>query len=255
MEYDFPSVFTDLFLTALLYCSVPLLSVLFFKSLSKKAYKLICILWPAVVFLAIQWLYTSNNLGPANMPAAFIWGFLSYKVGVRFIRKTPSSRSKTSKAVPSKTPPDLETWYTCPCCGSLVHTGVKCDCGFSFDSSSSPEVQEIVETYIQPIYPSYGSEVDVPRKSRVSSVLVVLLVLSIISSVVGWTMLLSFQSSYSDLEAKYDELSTSYSKLKYNASWYQSRTTALERKVDSLLEQLSDTSEHRERAKFEISLP
>lgn len=96
----------------------------------------------------------------------------------------------------------LETWYTCPRCGSLVHTGCNCDCGFSPDSSNGLEVQEIVETYVQPL-PSDKSK-NCRRKKLIFSCFFLLFVLSVFLSAF---LLIKNSSLSSELSAANNALS------------------------------------------------
>lgn len=96
----------------------------------------------------------------------------------------------------------LETWYTCPRCGSLIHSGVNCDCGFSPDFDDDFDVQEIVETYIQPL-PSDKSK-NHRRKKLIFSCFLLLFVLSVFLSAF---LLMKNSSLSSELSAANNALS------------------------------------------------
>lgn len=128
-------------MTAFLYGIVPMLVVTFSHEIQKRRFKTICIVWcvvAAILFIALNAYFETGNTA-SYMPAV-IWGWVFYKIGCSIIDKRSSKKlpapEQTQQAAETKpslkraVKPELETWYTCPQCGSLVHIGDTCDCGF-----------------------------------------------------------------------------------------------------------------------------
>ena len=157
----------NLLLTAGAYCIIPLSVACICKtSISKKKYRIVCIVGEAVIAFAFQYWRSSTGVTGGSFWPAILWGTVFYDVGILILRRrnrlsdsTPPKHATQSSAeasprspipkvstpsVPQKAasvplaplPPITETWYTCPACGSLVATGKPCDCGYSLHPTS-----------------------------------------------------------------------------------------------------------------------
>lgn len=141
--------------TAAVYCAFPLLFAFLRKSpITKKKYRLLCIVVTASVAIAFQILRTVSDLSGNAFAPALLWGTVFYNVGLSILRKrrmlsgttppqqppepvsspTPapdaSHTPSPAPAKPTPPPPITETWYTCPSCGCLLPTGEICACGY-----------------------------------------------------------------------------------------------------------------------------
>lgn len=141
--------------TAAVYCAFPLLFAFLRKSpITKKKYRLLCIVVTASVAIVFQILRTVSDLSGNAFAPALLWGTVFYNVGLSILRKrrmlsgttppqqppepvsspTPaldaSHAPSPAPAKPTPPPPITETWYTCPSCGCLLPTGEICACGY-----------------------------------------------------------------------------------------------------------------------------
>lgn len=141
--------------TAAVYCAFPLFFAFLRKSpITKKKYRLLCIVVTASVAMVFQILRTVSDLSGNAFAPALLWGTVFYNVGLSILRKrkmlfdailpqqppepvslsTPapdaSPAPSPSPVNPAATPPITETWYTCPSCGCLLPTGEICACGY-----------------------------------------------------------------------------------------------------------------------------
>lgn len=141
--------------TAAVYCAFPLLFAFLRKSsITKKKYRLLCIVVTASFAILFQILRIASDLSGNAFVPALLWGAVFYNVGLSILRKrkmlfdaippqqppepvslsTPapdtSPAPSPSPVNPAATPPITETWYTCPSCGCLLPTGEICACGY-----------------------------------------------------------------------------------------------------------------------------
>lgn len=141
--------------TAAVYCAFPLFFAFLRKSpITKKKYRLLCIVVTASVAIVFQILRTVSDLSGNAFAPALLWGTVFYNVGLSILRKrkmlfdaippqhppepvslsTPapdaSPAPSPSPVNPAATPPITETWYTCPSCNCLLPTGEICACGY-----------------------------------------------------------------------------------------------------------------------------
>lgn len=149
MEYV--EIALSLVFTAAVYCSFPLLFAFLRKSpITKKKYRLLCIVVTASVAIVFQILRTVSDLSGNAFAPALLWGTVFYNVGLSILRKrrmlsgttppqqppepvslsTPAPDASPAPAKPTPPPPITETWYTCPSCGCLLPTGESCACGY-----------------------------------------------------------------------------------------------------------------------------
>lgn len=142
-----------LLLTAGVYCIIPLAVASLCKtSISKKKYIIICIVGEFVIAFAFQYWRTSTGVNGGSFTPAILWGIVFYNVGISILRKrkmlsgstppqqspepdvvvapTPDAEPAPAPEKPVPPPPITETWYTCPSCGCLAHTGEVCACGY-----------------------------------------------------------------------------------------------------------------------------
>lgn len=115
------------------------------KHVRKLRYWIFCVLYDAVVFIALQ-LITESGISPVNLAVtALLFGTIFYFIGLAILRKKDSTATPPAQAAapqppaepeasastqPSSPLPITETWYTCPSCGCLTHTGEVCSCGY-----------------------------------------------------------------------------------------------------------------------------
>lgn len=136
--------------TAAVYCAFPLFFAFLRKSpITKKKYRLLCIVVTASVAIVFQILRTVSDLSGNAFVPALLWGTVFYNVGLSILRKrkmisgtippqqppepavvTPAPDASPAPAKPTPPPPITETWYTCPSCGCLLPTGESCACGY-----------------------------------------------------------------------------------------------------------------------------
>lgn len=131
------------------------------KPIRKLHYWLFCVLYDAVVFIALQ-LITGSSISPVNLAVtALLFGTIFYFVGLAILRKKSSAAAPPAQSAapqspaepeampapePSPAPPPpvsslpiTETWYTCPACGCLLPTGEACACGYHPPKAEPPK--------------------------------------------------------------------------------------------------------------------
>lgn len=148
MEYV--EIALSLVFTAAVYCAFPLLFAFLRKSpITKKKYRLLCIVVTASGAIVFQILRIASDLSGNAFVPALLWGTVFYNVGLSILRKrkmlsgtippqqppepavvTPAPDASPAPANPTPPPPITETWYTCPSCGCLLPTGENCSCGY-----------------------------------------------------------------------------------------------------------------------------
>lgn len=155
MEYI--SVVLALLFTAGIYCIIPIaVAGLRNASITRKKYRIICIVGEAVIAFAFQFWRSFTGASGGSFAPAILWGTIFYNVGISILHNrgllsesAPTNPTKQPPVNPSSnvpkvpvpdaassfvqldsTGPTIETWYTCPYCGSLVATGEPCDCGY-----------------------------------------------------------------------------------------------------------------------------
>lgn len=147
------------------------------KHVRKLRYWIFCVLYDAVVFIALQ-LITESGISPVNLAVtALLFGTIFYFIGLAILRKKDSTATPPAQAAapqppaepeasastqPSSPLPITETWYTCPSCGCLTHTGEVCSCGY---------------------HPPVNVPVQAPVKKRRPSIIIAALVLALACSV------------------------------------------------------------------------
>lgn len=209
---DLLSFSISVVLTALYYCAVPLILARTAK-ISVKTYKRICIAYIAVVWFVMQFIYIYLGESAGSIYPAVIWGAIAYKIGAKTVEKRAKEKKKQQS---------IETWYTCPDCGSLVRTGAACDCGFKYRGEIS-EAKEVVETYVQPIYKSYDEQKAEKRRKKILMTLVLAVLFA--SSAAGWITAYSYSK-------KLDQKNEQY-------IFSEERAKNLEKQIDTLIKQRS----------------
>lgn len=127
------------------------------KPIRKIHYWIFCVLYDAVIFVVFQLIAGSSISLSGLAVTMLLFGTIFYFIGLAILRKSgmvaappaqpaapqplaepeastftpvPSSVTRATPTQPVSPSPITETWYTCPSCGCLAHTGEVCACGY-----------------------------------------------------------------------------------------------------------------------------
>lgn len=130
----------SLLLTAGAYCIIPLSVACICKtSISKKKYRIVCIVGEAVIAFAFQYWRTFTGVTGGSFWPAILWGTVFYDVGVSILHKrnrlSDTTLPKHTNPV-SAAPPPSKSQAPAADISSLVATGKPCDCRYSFHPTS-----------------------------------------------------------------------------------------------------------------------